>query len=221
MLKYKKFVLRGFRSLELLTVLSFLSVAAILTIMPGPDNMFTLAQSMAKGKKAGIYTTLGLCTGLIVHIGAATAGIAAVVYHSAIAFNAVKYAGAAYLLYLAYKSFMDKSSDINLGSADSLDYKSLYQKGIIMNLLNPKVSLFFLALFPQFINYEAGYVSLQMVLLGIVFIIQTILIFGLISVFAGKVGEFLRKNPMISKKMNYLQGSIFTLIGLKIAFTEK
>lgn len=206
--------------MELLTILSFLSAAIILTIMPGPDNLFTLAQSIAKGKKAGIYTTLGLCTGLLFHITATTVGLAAIVYHSAIAFNIIKYLGAAYLLFLAYKSFTDKSSSLDLQVADSLDYKSLYKKGIIMNLLNPKVSLFFLALFPQFINYESGYVSLQMFFLGILFLIQTIVIFGLISIFAGKVGEFLRQNKTISKKMNFIQGSLFTLIGLKIAFTD-
>jgi len=119
--------------MELLTILSFLSAAIILTIMPGPDNLFTLAQSIAKGKKAGIYTTLGLCTGLLFHITATTVGLAAIVYHSAIAFNIIKYLGAAYLLFLAYKSFTDKSSSLDLQVADSLDYKSLYKKGIIMN----------------------------------------------------------------------------------------
>lgn len=206
--------------MNFITILSFLSAAIILTIMPGPDNMFTLAQSIAKGKKAGVYTTLGLCTGLLFHITAATVGLAALVYHSSIAFNIIKYAGAAYLLYLAYKSFTDKSSSFNVHIADSLSYKSLYKKGIIMNLLNPKVSLFFLAFFPQFINYESGYVSLQMLFLGILFLIQTIIIFGFISFFAGKVGDFLRQNESISKKMNYIQGSLFTLIGLKIAFTK-
>lgn len=206
---------------DFITVLSFLSAAMILTIMPGPDNLFTLAQSIAKGKMAGIYTTLGLCTGLLFHITATTVGLAAIVYHSAIAFNIIKYAGAAYLLYLAYKSFTDKGSSVKLEIADSLDYKSLYKKGIIMNLLNPKVSLFFLALFPQFIHYESGYVPIQMLLLGFLFLIQAFIIFSFISIFAGKVGDFLRNNQTIANKMNFVQGSLYTLIGLKIAFSEK
>ena len=151
---------------------------------------------------------------------ATTIGISAIIYHSAIAFSIVKYLGAAYLLYLAYQSFKDKGSGFNFETKDSLDYKSLYKKGIIMNLLNPKVSLFFLAFFPQFINYEAANVTLQMLILGIIFLIQTLVIFSLISIFAGKVGEFLRKNQTISKKMNVIQGALFTMIGLKIAFSE-
>src|SRR5690625_5212090 len=153
-------------NVEFLSILSFLGAAIVLTLMPGPDNMFTLAQSIGKGKKAGIFTTLGLCTGLLFHITATTIGISAVIYHSAVAFTIVKYAGAAYLLYLAYKSFTEKGSKLNLEAEDALDYKSLYKKGIIMNLLNPKVSLFFLAFFPQFINYQNGYVSIQMLAYG-------------------------------------------------------
>ncbi|MFJ5770445.1 LysE family translocator [Psychrobacillus sp. NPDC093180] len=206
---------------EFLSVISFLGAAIVLTVMPGPDNLFTLAQSIAKGKKAGIFTTLGLCTGLLVHIITATLGISAIIYQSALAFSIVKYAGAAYLLFLAYKSFTEKDSGLNLNIEDSLDYKSLYQKGIIMNLLNPKVSLFFLAFFPQFINYENGNVSIQMLVYGILFLIQTLIIFTLISMFAGKVGVFLRKNRSLSKKINIIQGSLFTLIGLKIALSQK
>lgn len=207
--------------MDFLSVISFLGAAIVLTLMPGPDNLFTLAQSIAKGKNAGIFTTLGLCTGLLVHITAATIGISAVIYHSALAFTVVKYAGAAYLLFLAYKSFKEKGSSLNLNNEDSLDYKSLYKKGIIMNLLNPKVSLFFLAFFPQFINYENGNVSIQMLVYGILFLVQTLVIFTSISMFAGKVGYFLRKNASLSKKINIIQGSLFTLIGLKIAFSQK
>lgn len=90
-----------------------------------------------------------------------------------------------------------------------------------MNVLNPKISLFFLAFLPQFVNQESGNVSIQMLVLGVVFLIQTLVLFILISIFAGKVGSFLRRNPSFSKKINYIQGSLFTLIGLKIAFTQK
>ncbi len=207
--------------MDFISVISFLGAAIVLTLMPGPDNLFTLAQSIAKGKNAGIFTTLGLCTGLIVHITAATIGISAVIYQSAFAFTIVKYAGAVYLLFLAYKSFRDKGSSFNLNNEDTLDYKSLYKKGVIMNLLNPKVSLFFLAFFPQFINYENGNVSIQMLAYGLLFLVQTLVIFSLISIFAGKVGYFIRKNASLSKKINIIQGSLFTLIGLKIAFSQK
>ncbi|MDQ0230182.1 LysE family translocator [Metabacillus malikii] len=207
--------------MELVTILSFLGAAIALTLMPGPDNLFTLAQSIAKGKYAGIYTTLGLCTGLVGHITAAAIGISAVIYQSAFAFTVVKYAGAAYLLFLAYKSFRDKGSSFELRNEDDLDYKSLYKKGVIMNLLNPKVSLFFLAFFPQFISFENGNVSLQMLVLGSLFLVQTFVIFSLLSVFAGKVGEFLRHHPTLSKKINVIQGALFTFIGFKIVSSQK
>lgn len=206
--------------MELLTILSFLSAAIILTVMPGPDNLFTLAQSIAKGKKAGIYTTLGLCTGLLVHITAATIGVSALIYQSTIAFTIVKYLGACYLLWLAYKSFREKGGSFNLDIEDTLDYKSLYKRGVIMNLLNPKVSLFFLAFFPQFVNYQYGHVPMQMLVFGVLFLIQSLIIFSLISVFAGIVGSFLRQNTTISRKMNLIQGALFTFIGLKIAFSQ-
>ncbi len=207
--------------MDFLSVISFLGVAIVLTVMPGPDNLFTLAQSIAKGKNAGIYTSLGLCTGLIVHITAATIGVTAIIYQSALAFTVVKYIGAAYLLFLAFKSFKEKGSSFDLKAENSLDYKALYKKGIIMNLLNPKLSLFFLAFFPQFIHYENGNASIQMLVYGIVFLIQAFVIFMLISIFAGKVGFFLRKNPSLSKKISIIQGSLFALIGLKIAFSQK
>ncbi len=207
--------------MDLLSVISFLGIAIVLTLMPGPDNLFVLAQSISNGKNAGISTALGLCTGLIVHITAATIGITAIIYQSAVAFHLVKYAGAAYLLVLAYKSFREKSSSFDLKNENQLNYKSLYKKGIVMNLLNPKVSLFFLAFLPQFVNDGAGHVSIQMLVYGIIFLIQALVLFTLFSIFAGKVGYFLRKSPSLSKKINIIQGSLFALIGLKIAFSEK
>ena len=217
----KSVVLKRSGIMDFLSAASFLGASILLTIMPGPDNLFVLAQSISNGKYAGISTAFGLCTGLIVHISAAAIGISALIYKSALAFTLVKYAGAAYLLYLAYQSFREKSTGVHLEDKTSLSYQSLYQKGMIMNLLNPKVSLFFLAFLPQFINDGAGSVSKQMLIYGLIFLIQALIIFALISLFAGKLGDVLRKRPSLSKKINLIQGTLFALIGLKIAFSQK
>ncbi|WP_411345384.1 LysE family translocator [Paenibacillus sp. WLX1005] len=206
--------------MDIQTLFAFLGAAIVLTIMPGPDNMFTLTQSIINGKHAGIFTTLGLCTGLLVHILAATFGLAAIIYQSSLAFSVIKYAGAAYLLYLAYKSFKAKNASFEITNEETFNRKSLYKKGVIMNILNPKLSLFFLAFLPQFVDQKNN-ISIQMLTLGIVFLIQTLIIFMLISIFSDKIGVLFRKSPTFSKKMNYIQGSIFTVLGLKIAFTQK
>ncbi|CAH8771174.1 LysE family translocator [Paenibacillus dendritiformis] len=207
--------------MDILSVLSFLGVAVLLTLMPGPDNVFVLAQSISQGRKAGIATALGLCSGLIVHVAAATFGISAIIYQSTLAFAVVKYAGAAYLLFLAWKSFREKDAGLTMNDEKSLNYYALYKKGILMNLLNPKVSLFFLALLPQFVDQAAGHVPVQMLVLGIVFILQAIILFSVISFFAEKLRYLLLRNPSISRKMNYIQGSLLGLIAVQIAFSEK
>ncbi len=204
--------------MDLWLMLTYLGAAVLLTLMPGPDNLFVLAQSIVSGARAGIATSLGLCTGLLVHIAAATLGISAVVYQSALAFALVKYAGAAYLLYLAYRSFRDTSAIIRLGDERPYSRIALYRRGIIMNVLNPKVSLFFLAFLPQFIRQDAGEVSYQMLVYGMIFIMQALLLFSLISLFAAAIGRRLNQHPSLARRMNLIQGALFSLIGLKIAF---
>ena len=207
--------------MELSSLLAFLGAAIILTIMPGPDNLFVLAQSITQDKKAGIATSLGLCTGLLVHIGAAVLGISAIVYQSTVMFSIVKFAGAAYLLYLAWQSFRAKNDAFTLEHQNIHTLGLLYRKGILMNILNPKVSLFFLALLPQFVNPLLGHVALQMLILGMVFLVQALILFSLVSVFAGKVREIIIGKPTIAKRLNIIQGVLFTFIGIKIALSKQ
>lgn len=202
-------------------VMSFLGVAILLTLMPGPDILFVIAQSISQDKKAGIITALGLCSGLIVHITAAALGVSAIIYQSALAFAVVKYAGAAYLLYLAWQSFKEKETSFTINHTKPLKYRSLYKKGILMNLLNPKVSLFFLALLPQFVNKQMGHITLQMVILGIIFLVQALVVFVAVSVCSEKLRHILLANSFIAKRMNIVKGSLLALIGIQIAFSEK
>jgi len=120
--------------------ISFLGIAILLTLMPGPDILFVIAQSISQNKKAGIATALGLCSGLIVHITAATLGISTIIYQSALAFTVIKYTGAAYLLYLAWQSFKEKETGFAFNHNKPFKYPSLYKKGILMNLLNPNLN---------------------------------------------------------------------------------
>lgn len=207
--------------MEISTFFAFLGTAIVLTIMPGPDNLFVLAQSMAQGKKAGIITSLGLCTGLLVHILAAVLGISAILYQSTIIFSIVKFAGVAYLFYLAWQSFRAKGDPFTLSQQHTQAYVALYKKGILMNILNPKVSLFFLALLPQFINTVQGHVALQMFILGLVFLVQALVLFSLFSIFASKVRTVIVGKPAIAKRLNMIQGALFTVIGIQIAFNKQ
>lgn len=209
------------KALEISTLFAFLGAAIILTIMPGPDNLFVLAQSITQDKKAGIATSLGLCTGLLVHISAAVLGISAIIYQSTIIFSIVKFAGAAYLLYLAWQSFRAKGDPFSLQQQNVQAYVKLYKKGILMNILNPKVSLFFLALLPQFVHPSQGHVALQMLILGIVFLVQALVLFILFSLFAGKVRNVIIGQPAIAKRLNMIQGILFTFIGIQIAISKQ
>jgi threonine/homoserine/homoserine lactone efflux protein len=202
------------------TLLYFLGASVALTIAPGPDNVFVLTQGIARGKKPAIITALGMCSGISIHTTAAAFGISAVFYSSVVAFNAVKYAGAAYLLYLAWKTLRERSS-IKLSHPDARSDAALFKRGFIMNVLNPKVAMFFLAFLPQFVSPAAGWFPLQMLLLGLIFMVQAVIIFCLIGYFSGSIGSFILTRPKIAKYFDWLTAGVFASLGIRLALTER
>ncbi len=203
------------------TLATFFIAAVLLGLAPGPDNIFVLTQSALRGRMAGLMVTLGLCTGLVVHTTAVAFGVAVVFQASAVAFTALKLFGAAYLLYLAWHAFRATSEAISTGKPDGLGAIQLYRRGIIMNVTNPKVSIFFLAFLPQFADPQRGSLTLQMLLLGGVFIVSTILVFGSIALLAGTIGGWLNRSPRTQVVMNRLAGMVFVGLALKLATVKR
>ena len=202
------------------SLLGFLCASMALTVSPGPDNIFVITQGVTRGRKAAVVTALGMCSGISIHTTAAAFGISAIFYSSAVAFNLVKYAGAGYLLYLAFKT-MRGSSSITLASAESLPAAALFRRGFVMNVLNPKVALFFLAFLPQFVTAAAGHLPMQMILLGTIFMIQAVVIFSLIGWFSGTIGKQLQSNPQISGYFDRLTAGVFAALGVKLALSGR
>ncbi|WP_136808860.1 LysE family translocator [Desulfosediminicola flagellatus] len=203
------------------TLLVFFTTSILLALTPGPDNLFVLAQSAQHGKRAGLVVTVGLCTGILVHTAAVSLGVAAIFQTSALAFNALKYIGAAYLIYLAYQSFKAGGGVDSTGAVKKLQLNKLYFRGVIMNVTNPKVSIFFLAFLPQFVNPEYGPIIPQMMVLGALFIVSTILIFGGVSLLAGTFGEWLAKSERATKILNRIAGSVFAGLALKLIMVKR
>lgn len=203
-------------------MLYFLSVSILLTLMPGPDIVFVMAQSISNGRKSGIYTGLGLCTGVIVHTMAAAFGISAILYNSTVAFQIMKYAGAIYLLYLAWQALREGKAMLSADEAPPAQSGgALFRKGILMNILNPKVSLFFLAFLPQFITPGTTNAPWQMIFLGLVFMVQAVVIFTLVAVFAGHVGQKVVGRPQLGRYVNLGKAALFACIGIRLALSEK
>jgi len=203
------------------TAIAFFATSVLLGISPGPDNIFVLTQSALRGRLAGIFVTFGLCTGLIVHTLAVSFGVAAIFQTSAVAFTVLKFAGAAYLLYLAWQAFRAPATGVRLGEGSSADGWALYRRGIIMNITNPKVSIFFLAFLPQFAEPARGSLTIQMMLLGALFILATLLVFGGIALLAGTIGRRLGQSAKAEKVMNRVAGTVFGALALKLATTER
>lgn len=201
-------------------LLIFFLIAAALAISPGPDNLFVLTQAALNGRRAGLLITAGLCTGLIAHTGAVALGVAALFQASPIAFTGLKIVGAGYLLYLAGQAFRSTATAVGPNNNCRLSPVQMYQRGIIMNITNPKVSIFFLAFLPQFTNPTQGALSIQLFILGFVFIIATLLIFGGIALLAGSFGDWLNRSPRSQKLLNRIVGMVFVALALRLLITE-
>lgn len=202
-------------------LLMFFTTSVLLALSPGPDNLFVMTQAAQQGRKAGLLVTLGLCTGLLAHTAAVTFGLAALFKASATAFTVLKFTGAGYLLYLAVLSFRAGAETGPLAAADHLSSTVLYRRGIIMNITNPKVSIFFLAFLPQFADPSKDHLSMQFLLLGGVFMIATMIVFGAISILAGVFGEQFRKSAFAQKVLNRAAAGIFAGLALKLALAQR
>ena len=203
------------------TLLAFFLASLVLAVAPGPDNLFVLTQAALRGKSAGLSVTMGLCTGLLVHTTAVALGLAALFAASALAFTLLKLCGAGYLLWLAWQAWRASSTSIRTAPEDWLSGWQLYRRGILMNITNPKVSVFFLAFLPQFADPARGPLTQQLLLLGAIFMVATILVFGGIALLAGMLGAWLTRSPGLQRIMNRLTATVFVGLALKLALSER
>lgn len=202
------------------TLFLFMGAAVLLILIPGPDLIFAITQGITNGRKAGIYTAIGLALGNTVHTLAAALGLSILVKTSPILFTLFKIAGAMYLFHLAWKSLKHRKNAHTLSKGEKIDEMALLRRGLIMNVLNPKVAIFFLTFLPQFVNYEQGQVPLQMILLGLIFIVLTALIFGLLAYFAGVFSGRLLEKPRVQESANIGASVIFLGLGIKLLTTS-
>ena len=202
------------------TLAAFFAASLTLGLAPGPDNIFVLTQSALGGRAAGLLVTLGLCTGLLVHTAAVTLGVAALFQASSAAFTGLKLVGAVYLGYLAVLAFRAGAVGLDTKGSAALTRGQLYGRGIVMNVTNPKVSIFFLALLPQFVDPAAGPVSTQMMLLGGVFIAATLLVFSGVALLAGYLGERLAGSPAAQLVLNRVAGTVYAGIAMSLLMSR-
>ncbi len=207
--------------LSIETVSAFFLASSLLAIAPGPDNVFVLTQSALHGRLSGLVVMFGLCTGLLVHTGAVAFGVAVIFQASAFAFTLLKIIGAAYLLWLAWQLFRVSPEQLHISGNQQKSLGTLYRRGIIMNVTNPKVSIFFLAFLPQFADPDRGPISVQMLALGGIFILTTILVFGSMALIGAALGEWLNRSERAQRAMNRVAGTIFIGLAVKLITAER
>ena len=209
-------------------MMAFFVAALLLGIAPGPDNIFVLTQSALFGTTAGMVTTLGLVTGLCVHTTAVALGVAAIFQTSALAFTLLKTAGAGYLLWLAWLSFRAGASTEKIAQGDGGNagaafpgYMALYRRGIVMNVTNPKVSLFFLAFLPQFCDPTRGSVAVQVLILGALFMLATIVVFWVVAALGGRLAVWFNSSQRGQIMMQRVAGSIFVAMAAALLLSSR
>jgi threonine/homoserine/homoserine lactone efflux protein len=197
---------------------TFIPASFLLCLAPGPDNIFVLTQSALYGRTKAFLVTLGLCTGLIVHTSAVALGIAALLQTSPVAFTALKTIGALYLLYLAWLALSASLKKWQNSDDSTPSGHRLYRRGIIMNITNPKISVFFLAFLPQFTNPDLGAVAQQVIILGGLFILVTLLVFGGIVILAGTLGGLLNRSAQIQVYLNRIAAAVYVALALNLIY---
>jgi threonine/homoserine/homoserine lactone efflux protein len=209
------------------TLIAFFGVSVLLALTPGPDNIFVLLQSAQRGWRAGMCVVLGLCLGLVGHTAAVALGLAAVFAASGMAFTVLKVVGAAYLAWLAWGALRAPASvhEAPPGGAAAAGGNGgalrMVGRGVVMNLTNPKVLVFFLAFLPQFADPAQGGMARQIMLLGLVFMLATLLVFGAIACFSGAFGALLQRSARAQRLLNRVAGLVFLGLALRLATAQR
>ena len=201
----------------------FLIAGIILNLTPGADTIYILTRSIAQGRKAGVYSVLGICTGASVHTLLAAFGLSIILAKSIVAFSIVKYIGVAYLVYLGIKMIVEKNNlfDAANSTMETTDLSKIYRQGIFTNLFNPKVALFYLSFLPQFINPGVASGPLPFILLGLTFMTTGTIWCLVLAYGASHISRALRNNIKMGRLMQKLSGVVFIGLGLKILFDKR
>ena len=198
----------------------FIAASALLALAPGPDIVTVLARGVSQGRQAGFAAALGFAAGCLFHTALAALGVAALIRSSPVAFDVVRYAGAAYLLWIGIQAIRHREAFSMQAAGGGAGLATIFRQSVIGNALNPKVTLFFLSFLPQFVDEKAGAVGLQMAILGAVFMAVTVVVFGAVALFSGWIGERLGASPAIASGLNLFAGLAFIGLGIRVALPD-
>jgi len=208
--------------MDISNLLTFFIASVVLLVVPGPAVLYIVARSIDQGKLAGIISVLGIGFGTIFHVAAAAVGVSAIIMTSALAFNILKYAGAAYLIYMGVRKLLNKEENPTTSDIKGKDQKAsrIFFQGAVVNLLNPKTALFFFAFLPQFVTQNTMSPSVQIILLGTFFILLGTISDGIYALLAGSLTEMLKGNSKILKLQHQLSSFIYIILGLLTLVAE-
>lgn len=199
----------------------FITVSWALIIAPGSDMLYVITRGMTHGRRAGMLSALGVICGILVHTTAAALGLTLIFQTSGMAFLVVKYLGAAYLIYLGIKSWQEKNVFTLQTSSSTVSSQQLFWQGVLSNVLNPKIAIFFLAFLPQFVDKSSNQVTLQLVTLGLTFAFLGLLFLVVVGYSSGTIGSWITRRPHVSQFLGRLSGGILVALGVRLALTER
>ncbi len=207
--------------IDLATLTTYVLIVLGFVFIPGPATLLTVARATASGSRVGIATGAGIAAGDLIHTITAIIGISAVIAASATLFSAIKYLGAAYLLYLGIRALIEKVPVELASGVPAISARAAFRQGLLTEVLNPKTALFFLAFLPQFVRPENGAVSLQMAVLGGIFILLGLVSTVAFALGAGRLGQFLRRRPAVLKWQGKVVGGIYCALGIRLAMQQR
>lgn len=202
-------------------LLLFLTASLVVIVAPGPDNILVLTRGVSLGRRAALVSAAGASLGLVCHSVFAAVGLSALLAQSAAAFSVLKYVGAAYLIYLGIKALLDRSGLAVSDGTLSIGLKRVFAQAMVSNVLNPKITVFFLAYLPQFASPTADSVALQLLTLGMTFALLTWLLFSMLGYFSGTLGDWLGTRPALANGLRWFTSSVLIGLGLRLALPEQ
>jgi threonine/homoserine/homoserine lactone efflux protein len=202
-------------------ILLFMLSALALNLSPGPSILYILSRSLGQGREAGIVSVLGLATATLIHAMAAALGLSTLFVYSPVAFAVVKYLGAAYLVYLGIATLLSRGGLQPARATLPLSLAAIYRQGVVTDLLNPKVALFFIAFLPQFVDPAAGSPALQILFFGLLFHVTGVPVNLMVALAGGRLASLLARRPSWARVQNWISGTVLVGLGLRLALSEQ